>query len=72
MRGRKEGVVALHLPTGLLKNLLWVGASTEVWTQYLPAIGWWLNHCTIWAGFDLLLMVLIQTTWILFYISTTS
>ena len=31
---REEVVVALHLPTGPLKNLLWVGAGTEMRTQY--------------------------------------
>ena len=28
---KEEGVVAIHLPTGPLKNPLWVGASTEIW-----------------------------------------
>ena len=34
---REESVVALHLPIGPLKHLLWVGAGTEMRTQYLPA-----------------------------------
>ena len=29
---REEGVVAIHLPLGPLKNLLWVGAATEIQT----------------------------------------
>ena len=36
-REREEGVVALHLPIEPLKTLLWVGACTEMQTQYLPA-----------------------------------
>ena len=34
---REEGVVALHPPIGSLKKLLWVGAGTEIRTQYLLA-----------------------------------
>ena len=35
----REGVVALHLPIWTFKNMLWVGASSEMWTHYLPAYG---------------------------------
>ena len=35
---REEGVVAIHTPTHwVFKNPLWVGDSTEMRTQYLPA-----------------------------------
>ena len=34
---KEEGVVALHLPSGPLKRAFWVGTSTEMRTQYLPA-----------------------------------
>ena len=34
---REEGVVALHLPIGPLKTLLWVGVGTKMRTQNLPA-----------------------------------
>ena len=34
---REEGVVALHLPIGSLKNLLQVGAGTEKRAIFLPA-----------------------------------
>ena len=31
-----EGVLTLHLPIVVLKNLLWVGGGTEMRTQYIP------------------------------------
>ena len=33
----EEGVVFLHLHIGPLKTPIWVGAGTEMRTQYLPA-----------------------------------
>ena len=33
---KEEGVVTLHLPIEPLKKTIWVGASTEMRTQYLP------------------------------------
>ena len=35
----REDVLAFHLPIGVFKNPLWVGADTKMRTQYLPA------HC---------------------------
>ena len=34
----EEDVVATHLPTEPSKISVWVGAGTELWTQYLPAL----------------------------------
>ena len=34
---KEESVVALNLPIGPLKNLLWVGAGIDMRTQYLLA-----------------------------------
>ena len=41
---KEEGIMGLKLPIEPFKNPLWVGAGSEMRTQYLSA------HCAIAAG----------------------